>query len=230
MSRPSNEPDRDANDSILPLAADVEGDSALGRSPQKRRLAVIALVLAVALLLAATSLFWLIVSPGSRAANAAGSRIGDCLASDRDGSTYRAVECRDAGAEFQVLALSADREGCVDVPGATSAVTGPGGFLCVGSKGADPATAINGLIAGDCVTVLSGRPERAACEEATLPVLAVVRDVDKGLGVSNDGLANVCRQAGAAEVRQTYAWGLGRADGSESGSWDRLLCLGSAGD
>jgi hypothetical protein len=225
-------PERDGNDAILPGDSDLPGGSGLPeeiRRPvrtRQRHLAVIALVVAVALLLAATSLFWLIVSPGGRAATADAARIGDCLVFDASGPTYRPADCADASAEFRLLAVSVDRDGCVDVPGAVRAYGEGNRFSCIGDKSADPATALNGLATGDCVAIEANRPVRAGCEGGTLAVLAVVKGVPKSAGESRDGLFGVCTQAGASDVRQTYAWGLGGADGSESTTWDRLLCLG----
>jgi len=237
--------ERDGNDAILPGdqppadgesggpwfdEADVAERADGARRPvrsRQRHLAVIALVVAVALLLAATSLFWLIVSPGGRAATADAARIGDCLAFDASGPTYRQADCADGAAEFRLLAVSLDRDGCVDVPGALRAYGEGNRFYCIGDKAADPATALNGVAAGDCVAVEANRAVRAGCEGGTLPVLAVVKGVPKSAGESRDGLFGVCTQSGAADVRQTYAWGLGAADGAESTTWDRLLCLGA---
>jgi hypothetical protein len=226
------DPERDGNDAILPGDSDLPGGSGLPEETRRpvrtrqRHLAVIALVVAVALLLAATSLFWLIVSPGGRAATADAARIGDCLVFDASGPTYRPADCADASAEFRLLAVSVDRDGCVDVPGAVRAYGEGNRFSCIGDKSADPATALNGLATGDCVAIEANRPVRAGCEGGTLAVLAVVKGVPKSAGESRDGLFGVCTQAGASDVRQTYAWGLGGADGSEPTTWDRLLCLG----
>ncbi len=239
--------ERDGNDAILPgdlpfgpaeyasgdfesgeYAEDVGGPGGGRGRPvrtRQRRLAVIALVVAVALLLAATSLFWLIISPGGRAATA-DARLGDCLAFDASGPTYRLADCGDAAAEYRLLAVSVDRDGCVDVPGAVRAYGDGTRFSCIGEKAADPATALNGIAAGECVSVEADRPVRSGCEGGgTLQVLAVVKDVPKSAGESRDGLFGVCTRAGAAEVSRTYAWGLGAADGAESATWDRLLCL-----
>lgn len=219
--------DFDAGDPILPFEDRDDRADVPPRRP-KRRVAVIALVVAVALLLAATSLFWLIISPTGRAAGA-GARLGDCLVFDANGPTYRAADCSDAAAQFRLLAVTGDRESCVDVPGVTRADAEGGRVFCLGAKSDDPATALNGIEAGDCVTVDVGRPVRAACEGGTLPVLAVVKEVPKAVGETGDGLVRVCARNGAGDVRQTYAWGLGAADGAESTTWDRLLCLGAAG-
>jgi hypothetical protein len=216
-----------AGDPLLPFGPDTDDHSDMPPRRRKRRVAVIAGVVAVALLLAATSLFWLVVSPSGRAASA-GARLGDCLIFDAGGPTYRAADCSDAAAQFRLLAVTVDRESCVDVPGVTRAYTEGGRVYCIGEKSADPATALNGIAAGDCVAVEAGRPLRAACEGSTLPVLAVVKDVPKAVGETGDGLVRVCVQGGAGEVRQTYAWGLGAADGAESKTWDRLLCLGAS--
>jgi hypothetical protein len=230
MNRRLRGPSSELNDPILPIDRDPADSWGEPARPGKRRLAVIALVVAVALLLAATSLFWLIVSPVGRAVSAGAVRLGDCLVFDPDGPTYRPAECSDASAEFRLLAVAVDRGNCVDVPGVTRAYLEDGRVYCIGEKAADPATALNGIAAGDCVALEAGRPVRGACEGSTLPVLAVVNGVPKTAGESRDGLFAVCEQAGAAEVRQTYAWGIGAADGAESSTWDRLLCLGAAGD
>jgi len=41
-------------------------------------------------------------------------------------------------------------------------------------------------------------------------------------------LAKVCRDAGATKVNQTYAWGISPNPESDTGQWDRVLCLGAA--
>jgi hypothetical protein len=229
-------PDSGPNDPILPFDRDPPDVGDEPSRPRRRRLAVIALVLAAALLLAATSLFWLLISPGGRSAGA-GVRLGDCLVFDATGpggrgsggSTYRPAECSDAAAEFRLLAVTADRDSCVDLPGVTRAYAEGGRVYCIGQKDADPATALNGIAAGDCVAIDAGRPVRDGCEGGTLPVLAVVKDVPKSAGESRDGLFAVCERTGATDVRQTYAWGIGAADGAQGSTWDRLLCLGAAG-
>ena len=228
MSRPWDVPDPDADDPMLP---DDDWDQPVdtGRRPRKRPVVVIALVLVVALAFAGTSLFWMIVSPTWRAATAGSARPGDCLLYDQSGPTYRVADCDDAAAEFRLLGVALTRDGCVDVPGASRVIDEGSRFSCVGEKAADPATALNGIVVGDCVANDAGRAVRAACGASALPVLAVVRDVPRQVGDSANGLVALCQQAGATDVRQTYAWALGEADGAESASWDRLLCLGAAG-
>jgi hypothetical protein len=218
----------DANDPILPADREDEpdGDEDPGR-PRPRRTIVIALVLVVALALAATSLFWLVVSPAFRMSQTSSADVGDCLSYDPSGSSYQPADCSDVTAQFRLVGQATDREGCVDIPGATRAVSVGTGFSCVGEKSIDPATALNTVGRGDCVAVAAGHAQFADCEGGTLPVLAVVRDVPKSAGESANGLISMCQHAGARDVRQTYAWALGAADGAEPATWDRVLCLGA---
>jgi hypothetical protein len=190
---------------------------------------VVALVLVVALGLAATSLFWQIVSPTWRALSSTPARIGDCLSFDPAGARYVATDCSAVAADYRLVGIGLDRAQCVDVPGATRTYDDGRRVWCIGEKGVDPVTALNGIAAGDCVGLEAGRPVRDACEGGTLPVLAVVRDVPRAAGESRDGLFGLCTRAEAAETRQTYGWGLAAADGSEPATWDRVLCLGAPG-
>lgn len=223
MSQPPHEPP------LIPYPSEPysqeHGDPSAGSLPGKRRVALIALVVAVAVLLATTSLFWLVVS--MRAApveTAAGAQLGDCLVFDADQTSYLPADCGNPAAEFRLLAVRADRAGCVDVPGTTRAYREDTAFYCIGDKAVDPAATLNGIGAGDCVTVRAGEPVPAACEAGSLPVLAVVPDVPRG--DDSAALAAACSGAGAERTRQTYAWGIG--SDTELPTWDRLLCLGAA--
>ena len=233
MRWPRSEPDPHntaANDPILPADREDESDEGEDpRGPRPRRTLVIALVLVVALALAATSLFWLVVSPAFRMSTTSSAQVGDCLNYDPGGSAYQLADCADVTAQFRLVGQATDREGCVAIPGATRAVAVGSGFSCVGEKSIDPATALNAVDRGDCVAVAADHPQLADCEGGTLPVLAVVPDVPKSAGESANGLISMCQHAGAGDVRQTYAWALGAADGGEPATWDRLLCLGAPG-
>jgi len=154
--------------------------------------------------------------------------MGSCLRFDPSAPSYRPSDCDQKDAAYTLLAVTTDARACIDVPGAVRAYTEDAKTYCIGMKGADPATSLNGIRSGDCVAVKAGEPSRSACGPGTLPVLKVISDVAKQGGDSAAYLALRCREAGAAKVNQTYAWGTSPNPESASGQWDRVLCLGVA--
>jgi hypothetical protein len=154
--------------------------------------------------------------------------MGSCLRFDQSGPSYRPADCDQSDASYTLLAVTADPKACIDVPGVTRAYTEDTKTYCIGERDVDPATSVNVVRTGDCVAVKGGEPVRAACGPGTLPTLKVLSDIPKQSGDTAAYLAKVCRDAGATKVHQTYAWGISPNPDSDTGQWDRVLCLGVA--
>ena len=147
-------------------------------------------------------------------------RIGDCLVFDASGPTSRPADCADASAEFRLLAVSVDRDGCVALPGAVRAYGEGNRFSCI-SNMAEPG---NG--AQRARDMWPSRPTVPSAPAARVaPRHARGR---RGMPKSHESGSVVRRlYAGGCQQRQTdLCLGLGGADGSESTTWDRLSCLG----
>lgn len=158
------------------------------------------------------------------------AEVGDCLRfTDDTEADYRVVDCADPSAEFTLLATKSTAKECIDVPGASRALTlntgtGTRGY-CIGVKGVDVSKAINGIKAGECVSFDGDQASKAPCDKGRIPVLVVLEDVDKAS--DDEALGRLCVEHGAKDVRQTYAFGLYFEWELETrGTWDRLLCLG----
>jgi hypothetical protein len=162
--------------------------------------------------------------PGGSSLSSA--KVGECLAYDASKTQYTVVDCADTKAAFRLFASVTDSKACVDVPGTSRTYTKGGDSYCIGDKSVDPATTINGVKAGDCIRFSGNEPSRAACASGSLPVLLVINDVPKQSG-GTDYLGDLCIEHGIENVRQTYAWGLTSDQPPDTGSWDRLLCLGA---
>jgi hypothetical protein len=163
--------------------------------------------------------------PGGSSLSSA--KVGECLAYDASKIRYTEVDCADPKAAFRLFASATDSKACIDVPGTSRTYTDGGDSYCIGAKSVDPATTINGVKPGDCIRFSGNEPSRAACASGSLPVLLVINDVPKQSG-GTDYLGDLCIEHGIEKVRQTYAWGLSSDKSPETGSWDRLLCLGAA--
>ena len=155
------------------------------------------------------------------------AQIGDCLSfTQADTRPYRVADCTDEAAGFTLLATRTAARDCVDVPGTSRIFSEEDTSYCIGDKGVDVRTAINGVKAGDCLALRGDEPSRTACGTGTLPVLLVIRDVEKTEDAGD--LAARCVDQGAEDVQQTYAWGISIVQSQTMGTWDRLLCLGPA--
>lgn len=152
--------------------------------------------------------------------------VGDCLRlAEGDADRYRLLDCRDPAAAFILLATQPTARECIDVPGTSRIFTANENSYCIGEKGVDVNTAINGIKAGECLVLEGDQPRKAPCRQGSFPVLLVLQDVQKTQ--DTDDLAARCVEGGAEKVAQTYAWGISIVQSKTVGTWDRLLCLGS---
>jgi hypothetical protein len=153
------------------------------------------------------------------------AQAGDCLHfTDGVDQPYRVMNCADPSAGFTLLATKPTARECIDVPGVSRTVSDDERSYCIGEKGVDVSKAINGIRAGECLIFDGDRPSKAACRKASVPVLLVLKDVDKT--ATPEALGSLCVERGAEDVRQTYAWGISALESKTLGTWDRLLCLG----
>jgi hypothetical protein len=156
------------------------------------------------------------------------AQIGDCLQASEgaDDQSYRIADCADPTAGFTLLATKPVANDCIDVRGVSRTLSDDDQSYCIGEKGVDVTTAINGIKVGECVVFTRDQPSKAACRKGSIPVLLVIKDVDKT--ANTDALGQLCVEGGAEGVRQTYAWGISAVQSTTLGTWDRLLCLGPA--
>jgi hypothetical protein len=144
---------------------------------------------------------------------------GDCLRfTDEPEQPYSVMDCADPAAGFTLLATKPTARECVDVPGASRWVTDDERSYCIGEKGVDVSKAINDIKAGECLIFDGDKPSKAACRKGSIPVLLVLKDVDKT--ADSKALGSLCVKGGAEDARRAYTWGI------SFGTWDRLLCLG----
>lgn len=175
------------------------------------------------------------------------AEIGDCLeaAEETDGTGHtgrrarraadgprepHVVGCDDDAAVHVILderPADADPSSCLEVAGATAAVTSTEPrprTLCVGPVGADPALSVNTVVPGDCVVVEGDSARRAACgAPGASRVLGVLED---GSAVPDvfSGVVAACVDAGYDDAESLYIWSIDD-EASSRLSFDRGLCL-----
>ena len=157
--------------------------------------------------------------------------VGDCVW--RDTTAYRIGDCSAADVTYRVVGVDQpDEDHCIDIPGTSTTDTlVMGRYVCIGKKGVDPATTINGIAVGECVTVVKDEATKVPCStEGADKVLLVLKDVGKtAVSTSDDPVfGNKCITEGAAGTTSSYAWGIEPtgAGAPISLAWDRVLCLG----
>lgn len=162
---------------------------------------------------------------------------GDCLMPSEDSeSGWMWGSCEDPRAGERIMAVTAGGH-CIDLPGAVSART-LNETYCLGDKNVDPATSVNGIVAGECTT-----PDGTARQDCGTPghrtVLAVLENevaveqptnTDFGSRLIGGEAFTVCAEAGAAGTDTVASRSLVQTEGSDlladSGrSWERSLCL-----
>jgi hypothetical protein len=155
-------------------------DSTPSPGPQRRSRPGGLTVLAVVMFVAAAAVVFVHFYREGNRDDVTNARAGTCVAEDdvRE-PPYRIVPCPQPEAEHVVLAVVGDVRQCREVAGASLVFTlGEKKALCLGEKGADPATAINVAKEGDCIALtfppIGGEvPRRLDCSDpaANLRVL-----------------------------------------------------------
>ncbi|MBP2333785.1 LppU/SCO3897 family protein [Corynebacterium freneyi] len=143
------------------------------------------------------------------------------------------VDCDDPDAVFEVLHVRRDSSGqrCVDVPGATDALSyshGPVEAFCLAKVGDDKSRNINGIKVGECAEPAGDVMYRTECGAPGSYRVVATYDDPGPMQAEYEGAIPQCVDAGAPEATMVFQWGV--ADTYDSvEEYQRGICLVEAG-
>ncbi|MEU8901388.1 hypothetical protein AB0C65_36355 [Nocardia sp. NPDC048505] len=137
---------------------------------------------------------------------------GDCLT--QEGTEFKKVDC--GGAAYVVVGRAGTgqpQKGCIDVAGTQYVYYEDGSDVCVGTKGADHASAVNVAQVGECLTEASGDPKRVECTDPTARYRILARETASTIGPDM-----ACQKVSGTERSYTFLLkttaGIGKGLGS----------------